>query len=112
MKKGTAMTTRVVIDPGACHFTCSATAQLVNKNELEVDVATGCESIKGMFEELGHKFDSFEVCLQKPGCGPFFDYAKKHFPVHVSCPTICGIIKAMEVETMQSLPENASIKFL
>ena len=106
------MTTKVIIEPGICHLTCSVTAELVGDDELEVDVATGCDSIRGMFDELGNTFDSFEVCLQKPGNGPFYEYAKEHFPVHVSCPAICGIIKAMEVEAKLALPENASITFV
>ena len=106
------MTTKVVIEPGICHLTCAVTAELVDEDELEVDVSTGCASINGMFDELGSTFDSFEVCLQKPGCGPFFEYAKEHFPVHVSCPALCGIIKAMEVEAKLALPENASITFV
>ena len=105
------MTTKVTIEPGICHLTCAVTAELVGDDELEVDVATGCESISAMFEELGTTFDSFEVCLQKPGCGPFYDYAREHFPVHVSCPALCGIIKAMEVEAKLALPKDASIKF-
>ena len=106
------MTTKVVIEPGICHLTCSVTAELVGDDELEVDVATGCDSIRGMFDELGNTFDSFEVCLQKPGNGPFYESAKEHFPVHVSCPAICGIIKAMEVEAKLALPENASSTFV
>lgn len=106
------MTTKVVIEPGICHLTCSVTAELVGDDELELDVATGCDSIRSMFDELGNTFDSFEVCLQKPGNGPFYEYAKEHFPVHVSCPAICGIIKAMEVEAKLALPENASITFV
>lgn len=105
------MTTKVVIEPGICNLSCAVTAELVGEDELEVDVSTGCESITGMFEELGRTFDAFEVCLQKPGCGPFFDYAREHFPVHVSCPALCGIIKAMEVEAKLALPQDASIRF-
>lgn len=105
------MTTRVTIEPGICNLTCSVTAELVDEDELEVDVSTGCDAIQGMFDQLGSTFDAFEVCLQKPGCGPFYEYAKEHFPIHVSCPALCGIIKAMEVEARLALPEDASIRF-
>ena len=105
------MTTKVIIEPGICNLTCSVVAELSDDDELELDVATGCAAIQGMFEELGTTFDSFEVCLQKPGCGPFYDYAREHFPTHVSCPALCGIIKAMEVEAKLALPKDASIHF-
>ena len=105
------MTTKVTIEPGICRLTCSVSAELVDDDELEVDVATGCEAIQAMFEELGCTFDPYEVCLQQPGSGPFYDYAREHFPTHVSCPALCGIIKAMEVEAKLALPLDASIHF-
>ena len=105
------MTTKVTIEPGICKLDCAVTAELVGDDEIELEVACGCESIQGMFAELGTTFDAFEVCLQKPGCGPFYDYAREHFPVHVSCPALCGIIKAMEVEAKLALPADASIRF-
>ena len=105
------MTTKVIIEPGICKLTCSVTAELVDEDELEVDVTTGCEAITEMFKELGCTFDMFETCLQKPGCGPFYEYASEHFPTHVSCPALCGIIKAMEVEAKLALPADASIHF-
>lgn len=105
------MTTKVIIEPGICKQTCVATVSKLEGYELELDVSTGCPSIKGLFEELGTTFDAFEVCLQKPGCGPFYDYASEHFPAHVSCPTLCGIVKAMEVEAKLALPADATIRF-
>jgi len=105
------MATKVTIEPGICNLTCIVTAELVDEDELEIDVATGCAAINGMIDALGNTFDAFEVCLQKPGMGPFYDYAREHFPVHVSCPALCGIIKAMEVEAKLALPKDASIMF-
>ena len=105
------MTTRVTIEPGICKLTCAVTAELLDDDEIELDVSTGCKSITDMFEELGHTFDMFETCLVKPGCGPFYEYASEHFPTHVSCPALCGIIKAMEVEAKLALPADASIRF-
>ena len=105
------MATKVTIEPGICNLSCAVSAELIGDDEVAVDVTTGCESIKGMFEELGDTFDTFEVCLQKPGLGPFYEYAREHFPVHVSCPALCGIIKAIEVEAKLALPKDASIHF-
>ena len=106
--------TRVRIEPGICGFTTSvhAEANPDEDTELTVRVATGCPSVKGMMEALGDSFDAYEVCLQKPGQGPFYDYARAHFPVHVSCPVINGIIKCMEVEAHLALKKDASISFV
>ena len=105
--------TKVRIEPGICGFTTTVRAQADpdEDTELTVHVATGCPSVKGMMEALGDTFDAYEVCLRKPGQGPFFDYAQEHFPVHVSCPVINGIIKCMEVEAHLALKKDASIVF-
>lgn len=104
--------TKVKIEPGICGFTTTATATATDDTDLTIRVATGCPSIKGMIEELGQSYDAYEVCLQKPGQGPFYDYAREHFPVHVSCPVINGIIKCMEVEAKLALKKDASIVFV
>ena len=106
--------TKVKIEPGICGFTTMvhATVDPDEDTELTVKIATGCPSIKGMMEALGDSFDAYEVCLQKPGVGPFYDYAKEHFPVHVSCPVINGIIKCMEVEAHLALKKDARIEFV
>ena len=105
--------TKVRIEPGICGFTTTvrAVADPDDETELTVSVATGCPSVKAMMEALGDSYDAYEVCLQKPGVGPFFDYAREHFPVHVSCPVINGIIKCMEVEAHLALKKDASISF-
>ena len=104
--------TKVKIEPGICGFTTTVRATVDDDTDLTVHVASGCPSIKGMMEALGESYDAYEVCLQKPGQGPFYDYAREHFPVHVSCPVINGIIKCMEVEAKLALKKDASIVFV
>ena len=106
--------TKVKIEPGICGFTTTVrcTADEDDDTELTVRVATGCESIKKMMESLGDSFNAYEVCLRKPGQGPFFEYAQAHFPVHVSCPVINGIIKCMEAEAHLALKADSSIVFV
>ena len=106
--------TKVKIRSGICGFTTAVTASadLEEETDLTVHVATGCPSVKAMMEELGESFDAYEVCLQKPGIGPFYDYAQAHFPVHVSCPVINGIVKCMEVEAYLALKKDAKIEFV
>ena len=70
------------------------------------------EELTKMMEELGSTFDAYEVCLVKPGSGPFFEYANKNFPVHSGCPIIAGITKCIEAEANLALKADASIKFL
>lgn len=103
--------TTVEIKPGVCGFTTIVTAESEDEQDVVLTVKTGCPSIQKMMEDLGSEFDAFEVCLVKPGKGPFFEYASEHFPVHAACPILSGIIKCMEVECRLALPAPVSIEF-
>ena len=105
--------TKVKIEPGICGFTTTvrATADSDDETELTVRVASGCPSIKAMMEALGESFDAYECCLQKPGVGPFYEYAQAHFPVHVSCPVINGILKCVEAGSGLALKTDVFIRF-
>ena len=103
--------TKVMINPGVCGFITSAEAVSEDGLEVKVKVKSGCEPVMNMMKELGDTFDSYEVCLVKPGKGPFYAYASEHFPVHCACPIIAGVIKAIEAECKLALPRDASIVF-
>lgn len=103
--------TKVVIEPGVCGFLTRVAAEAVDEMEVKIQVKSGCESVRNMMKELGDTFDSYELCLQKPGAGPLYDYAREHFPVHVSCPVINGIIKCAEAECKLALKQDVSIRF-
>ena len=81
-------------------------------NVVILDTAGRLHVDESMMEELGESFDAYECCLQKPGAGPFYEYAQAHFPVHVSCPVINGILKCMEAEAHLALKKDASIAFV
>ncbi|MGI5958433.1 MAG: DUF6951 family protein [Massiliimalia sp.] len=103
--------TTVKIHPGICGLDTKVTAHSEDQMEVEVKVASGCESVRKMFEELGNTFDAYEICLSKPGVNALYEYAAEHFPGHASCPVIAGIIKCMEVECRLALPADATIQF-
>jgi len=65
-----------------------------------------------MFDELGVVFDSYELCLDKPGNGPLYAFASANFPSHCGCPVIAGIVKATEAECKLALPRDVSICFV
>jgi len=103
--------TKLMIDPGPCNFKTLVTTEMNDDEQVNVTVATGCQSVNEMMGELGNEFDPYEVCLLKPGQGCFFSYASEHFPLHAACPVIGGIIKAIEVEAGLALPHNVSLTF-
>ncbi len=102
---------KVKIDPGVCGLLTAVEAESEDGMEVRIRVKSGCESIRKMMEELGDTFDAYEVCLVKPGDGPFYEYACAHFPGHAACPAIAGIIKCVEAECRLALPKDASITF-
>ena len=105
--------TKVEIFPGICGFKATVTAELTeDEDEVEVSVSCGCKSIMGMMAALGSTYDPYEVCLVKPGKGPFFEYASENFPVHSGCPIISGITKCIEAEAGLALKKEAYIKFI
>ena len=104
--------TKVSIEPGPCGFTTIVTANGDEEGEVEVKVASGCEAVKKMMAELGNTFDAYELCLVRPGCGPLYEYASEHFPVHCGCTVIAGITKCVEAECKLALKRDASIRFL
>lgn len=105
--------TKVRIDPGICGLKTLVEAQADEENGVTIRINSACPAVKGMAAELGQEFDAFDICLQKPGVGPFYEFAQGgKFPIHVSCPVINGIIKCVEAECHLALKKNASIEFV
>jgi len=103
---------KAVIDPGVCGFITKVEAVSEDGMEVKVKVRSGCKSVMGMIEAYDGTFNSFEVCLVRPGKGPLYEYASENFPYHCACSTISGITKAIEVECKLALPRDASFKFV
>ena len=104
--------TKVKINPGVCGLITTVEAQSDDGQEVTVTVRSGCGAINKMFETLGNTFDSYEICLTKPGANAFYEYAQENLPPHAACPAISGIIKAVEAECRLALPRDASITFI
>ena len=102
--------TKVKIDPGVCGMITSVTAQSDDGMDVNIKIESMCPSIMKMAESLGEDFDAYELCLAKPGGNIFYDYARENMPAHAACPTIAGIIKAVEVECNLALPKNVVIE--
>ena len=69
--------TKVKINPGICNLITTVEATSEDQMEVKVLVKSGCQSINKMFQELGNTFDSYEICLTKPGDNAFYKYASK-----------------------------------
>ena len=104
--------TKVRVEPGICGFTTLVTAEDLDDDEVRVRVASGCKAEQEMMAALGDTFCSFEVCLAKPGKGPFYEYAAEYFPVHAACPVLAGIGKCVEAEAKLALKRDVTITFV
>ena len=105
--------TKVRIDPGVCGLKTLVEAEANEDNEVVLKINSACKAIKGMAAELGEDFDAFEICMQKPGKGPFYEYARSgKQPIHAACPVISGIVKCVEAECHLALKKNVSIEFI
>ena len=105
--------TKVTVYPGPCRFEAHITAVAEKKKSCKVTVETGCKHINGMMEALGDTFSPMSLVFNKPGQGPFYEYAKEgnHFPVHAGCPVINGILKCVEAESGLALKTDVYIRF-
>lgn len=103
--------TKLRINPGICGLITYVEANSDDGMDVTLTIKSDCSAVSKMFEILGTTFDSFQICLVKPGSGPFYTYTSVNFPGHCACPTIAGIIKAIEVECKLALPKNAEIIF-
>ena len=103
--------TRVKVNPGVCGFVANVEVTEVDEDTVRINVETGCDAVNGMFQALGDTFEVFDICLNKPGSGPFYDYARENFPGHASCIMIPAILKAVEAECHLALEKDCSIEF-
>ena len=74
--------TKVRIEPGICGFTAIAEAEAAEDFMVHLRVVSGCAAVQEMMKTLGSTFSAFDVCLTKPGTGPFYAYAAEHFGVN------------------------------
>ncbi len=104
--------TKVKVYPGPCRFIAKIEAEADSKKHCTIKVNSQCPNISGMIEALGPDFNPMKIVINKPGQGPFYDYAAEHFPAHAACPVINGIIKCVEAESGLGLKDEAYIRFV
>nr|WP_302650283.1 hypothetical protein [uncultured Agathobaculum sp.] len=103
---------KLLIDPGVCGFRTLVTATYnEDDDEVTLRVDTGCKHVREMMDTLGDTFDSFALCLSRPGQNELYQFAAAHFPPHAACPVIAGIVKCAEAESSLALPRDVSFSF-
>ena len=103
---------KLLIDPGVCGFRTLVTAVYdEEEDEVTLRVDSGCQHVREMMDALGDTFDSFALCLSRPGKNELYQFTAEHFPPHAACPVLAGIVKCAEAECGLALPRDASITF-
>ena len=104
--------TKVMINSGVCGMITTVTAHSEDGDTVRVSADSTCPAVKKMLEDLGAEFEVFDMCMIKPGEGPFYEYAAETFPGHAGCPVCAGIAKCVEAECHMALKKDVSIRFL
>ena len=104
---------KLLIDPGVCGFRTLVTAVYdEDEDEVTLRVDSGCQHVREMMDALGDTFDSFALCLSRPGKNELYQFAAGHFPPHAACPVLAGIVKCAEAECGLALPRDVAFTFV
>ena len=103
--------TKLKVDPGICGMVATVSASCEDGETVTVAMESPCPAIQKMMAELGPEFDMFEICMIKPGTGPFYEYAAENLPGHAGCPICAGIHKCAEAECNLALKKDVSFTF-
>lgn len=104
--------TKLKAEPGICGMTAIVSADCADGETVTISVESPCPAIQKMMEELGGEFDMFDVCMVKPGTGPFYSYAAENLPGHAGCPICAAIHKCAEAACGMALQKDVSFTFL
>ncbi|MCR4436486.1 MAG: hypothetical protein QHH06_11565 [Clostridiales bacterium] len=99
---------KVEVNPGICgfHTTIRVTAQ--GKQNVKIDFATTCPSMKPLEEEL-KEANGIKECFAKVGESNIYQICRKYCK-HAACPVPSAIIKGIEVACGLALPKNVEMK--
>lgn len=101
--------TNLVVNPGACGFSCTIYAIKTEKNKVEVTVMdSDCDQIQKLSELL--KEISMEELFTPVVRNPMFLWAEKA-RCHTTCLIPFAILKAVEVEMDMGVSKNSGIEF-
>ncbi len=101
--------TRLIVDPGACGFTCMVEVEKVGKYQVTISVQSQCKQIKKLATEVG-EINFLEICRGPYGQNPISQSAAR-CGLHPSCPIPCGLIKAVEAELGMAVKKNVSFTY-
>jgi hypothetical protein len=88
--------TKLIVDPGACGFTCEVEVQKIGKYQVTVNVKSQCKQIKKLAENV-NEIDFLEISRGPYGQN-YISQSAARCKLHPSCTIPCALIKAIEAE--------------
>ena len=101
--------TMIIVEPGACGFTCIIEAKGTGRYEATVTLQSECKQIKRLAQEVS-PVDFMAIVRGLYGENPIFQAASR-CGLHPSCPIPCSLIKAVEAELGMAVKKSISITF-
>lgn len=88
--------TRLIVDPGACGFTCEIEIQKVGKYQVTVNIQSKCKQINKLAQNVT-EVDFLEIYRGSYGQN-YISQSAARCKLHPSCVIPCALIKAIEAE--------------
>jgi hypothetical protein len=101
--------TIMIVNPGACGFTCSVKVTKLDKYRATVELASQCKQIQRLAQMLQ------EVDFLGIYRGPFgqniVSQSAAQCKCHPSCPIPCSVIKAIEGELGMAVKKDVEFNY-
>ena len=101
--------TTIIVEPGACGFTCNIEVKGTGRYEAAVTLQSQCKQIKLFALEVS-SVDFIAISEGRYAENPISQAASR-CGLHPSCPIPCSLIKAVEVELGMAVKKNVCITF-
>jgi hypothetical protein len=101
--------TILIVEPGACGFTCKIEVEKVGKYQATVRLQSQCKQINKLAGKVG-EIDFLEISRGPYGQN-YITQSAARCKLHPSCPIPCGLIKAIEAELEMAVKKNVSFTY-
>jgi Family of unknown function (DUF6951) len=101
--------TKLIVDPGACGFTCTVEVDKVGKYQATINIQSHCKQIKKLADAIT-EIDFMEICRQPFGQN-YITQSAARCSLHPSCPIPCALIKAIEGELGMAVKKNIGFTY-
>jgi hypothetical protein len=99
--------TNIQLSPGICNLETAITAESAPGDTIKVTLETNCPNWSKIADQIQPVDPVFELFKPYPEIGVV--QLMDHIP-HKSCPMVCAILKAIEIEANLALPADVTMR--